>query len=194
MRMLMLLRVAAIVLLAAWAWRRRSLTLWIVVGMAVGAEIGHDLPDVARQLRVLAQIFLRLIRTIVAPLLFATLVVGIAGHSNLRQVGRMGVKALIYFEIVTTLALFIGWGAITISRAGDGITLPTSAEQALPTQAPRTWQDTILHVFPENLAKTIAEGEVLQLVVFSVMFGVALAMIPHAKRQPLLDLANSLAE
>jgi len=132
MRMLMLLRVAAIVLLAAWAWRRRSLTLWIVVGMAAGAEIGHDYPDVARQLRVLAQIFLRLIRTIVAPLLFATLVVGIAGHSNLRQVGRMGVKALIYFEIVTTLALFIGWGAITVSRAGVGITLPRDGVQLLP--------------------------------------------------------------
>src|SRR5678816_1792581 len=100
------------------------------------------------------RIFLRLIRTIVAPLLFATLVVGIAGHSNLRQVGRMGVKALIYFEVVTTLALFIGWGAITVSRAGAGIKLPPTAEAAgLAAQAPRTWQDTILHVFPENIAK-----------------------------------------
>ena len=95
MRILMLLRVAAIVLLAAWAWRRRSLTLWIVVGMAAGAEIGHDYPHGAPQLRVLAQNVLRLIRTIVAPLLFATLEVGIAGHSNLRQVGRLGVKALL---------------------------------------------------------------------------------------------------
>ncbi len=101
--------------------RRRSLTTWILVSMVVGAEIGHDFPDVATQLRLLSQIFLRLIKTIIAPLLFATLVVGIAGHANLRQVGRMGVKALIYFEIVTTLALLIGWGAITISRAGDGI-------------------------------------------------------------------------
>jgi proton glutamate symport protein len=163
--------------------------------MVVGAEIGHDFPTIATQLRLLSQIFLRLIKTIIAPLIFATLVVGIAGHANLKQVGRMGVKALIYFEIVTTLALLIGWGAITVSRAGDGIVLPAAAEQAaLPAQATRTWQDTILHVFPENLAKTIAEGEVLQLVVFSVLFGVALAMIPETKRRPLLDLANSLAE
>lgn len=192
--MLATFRWLAIATVIGVAVRRRSLTTWILVSMVVGAEIGHDFPTVATQLRLLSQIFLRLIKTIIAPLIFATLVVGIAGHANLRQVGRMGVKALIYFEVVTTLALFIGWGAITISRAGDGITLPAAAEQALPTQAPRTWQDTILHVFPENLARTIAEGEVLQLVVFSVMFGVALAMIPPPKRKPLLDLANSLAE
>jgi proton glutamate symport protein len=195
MRMLMLLRVAAIVLLAAWAWRRRSLTLWIVVGMAAGAEIGHDYPDVARQLRVLAQIFLRLIRTIVAPLLFATLVVGIAGHSNLRQVGRMGVKALIYFEIVTTLALFIGWGAITISRAGVGITLPAAVETTQIQQpGQRTWQDIVLEIFPENIARAIAEAEMLQIVVFSVLFGVALAMLPDDKRRPMLAFTESLAE
>src|SRR6187455_594888 len=145
MRMLMLLRAAAIVLLAVWAWRRRSLTLWILVGMAAGAELGHDYPALATNLRVLAQIFLRLIRTIVAPLLFATLVVGIAGHSNLRQVGRMGVKALVYFEVVTTLALLIGWGAITVSRAGVGVTLPPPApgdQAAVPP--PQTWQDILL--------------------------------------------------
>ncbi len=118
----------AIAALSAFAAQRRSLTIWILVAMVIGAEIGHDFPDVAMGLRVLAQIFLRLIRTIVAPLLFATLVVGIAGHSNLRQVGRMGVKALIYFEIVTTLALLIGWAAITISRAGVGVTLPAAVE------------------------------------------------------------------
>jgi proton glutamate symport protein len=195
MRMLMLLRVAAIVLLAAWAWRRRSLTLWIVVGMAAGAEIGHDYPEIATQLRVLAQIFLRLIRTIVAPLLFATLVVGIAGHSNLRQVGRMGVKALIYFEIVTTLALFIGWAAITVSRAGVGVTLPATVETTQIQQTgQRTWQDIVLAIFPDNIARAIAEAEMLQIVVFSVLFGVALALIPDEKRRPLLAFTESLAE
>jgi proton glutamate symport protein len=195
MRMLMSLRVAAIVLFATWAWRRRSLTLWILVGMAAGAELGHDAPEVATSLRVLAQIFLRLIRTIVAPLLFATLVVGIAGHSNLGQVGRMGVKALIYFEIVTTLALFIGWAAITISRAGVGVTLPAAVETAqLQQPGERGWQDIVLDVFPENIARAVVEGEMLQVVVFSVLFGVALALIPDQKRRPMLAFAESLAE
>jgi proton glutamate symport protein len=195
MRMLIALRVAAIVLFALWAWRRRSLTLWILVGMAAGAELGHDLPAVATSLRVFAQIFLRLIRTIVAPLLFATLVVGIAGHSNLRQVGRMGVKALIYFEIVTTLALLIGWAAITVSRAGVGVTLAPAAEAAQIQQpAQQSWQDIVLDVFPENIARAIADAEMLQIVVFSVLFGVALALIPDAKRRPLLAFAESLAE
>jgi proton glutamate symport protein len=189
------LRWLAIVLLLALAWRRRSLTVWILVAMVVGAEIGHDFPAAAIQLRVLGQIFLRLIRTIVAPLLFATLVVGIAGHSNLRQVGRMGVKALIYFELVTTMALFIGWAAISISRAGDGLTLPPPPATApLQTTAPRTWQDVVLEIFPENIARSVADAQILQVVVFSVLFGTALAMLPETKKRPLLAFAESLAE
>jgi proton glutamate symport protein len=185
----------AIAVFVAFAWRRRSLTVWIVVSMAVGAEIGHDFPDVAVALRVLSQIFLRLIRTIVAPLLFATLVVGIAGHSNLRQVGRMGVKALIYFEVVTTLALLIGWGAITISRAGEGVSLPPAAgADQIQQTGQRTWQEIVLDVFPENIARAVAEAEMLQIVVFAVLFGVALALIPDEKRRPLLAVAESLAE
>src|SRR3970282_1889184 len=128
----------AIATLTTYAATRRSLTGWILLSMVIGAEIGHDFPEVALGLRVLAPVFLRLIRTIVAPLLFATLVVGIAGHSNLRQVGRMGVKALVYFEIVTTLALFIGWAAITVSRAGVGINLPPAPAQ-MEQPAPPTW-------------------------------------------------------
>ena len=111
-------RWAVIAALVFYALRRKSLTTWILVSIVLGAEVGHDFPGVAANLRVLSLIFLRLIRTIVAPLLFATLVVGIAGHSNLKQVGRMGLKSLIYFEVVTTLALAIGWVAITLSRAG----------------------------------------------------------------------------
>ena len=163
--------------------------------MVIGAEVGHDFPEVAVSLRILSQIFLRLIRTIVAPLLFATLVVGIAGHSNLRQVGRMGVKALIYFEVVTTIALFIGWAAINISRAGEGITLPPPPEGVQIQQAvARTWQEIVLDTFPENFARSVAEGEMLQIVVFSVLFGIALALIPDDKRRPLLSFAESLAE
>jgi proton glutamate symport protein len=185
----------SIAALCAFAAQRRSLTVWILVSMVIGAEIGHDFPEVAMGLRVLAQIFLRLIRTIVAPLLFATLVVGIAGHSNLRQVGRMGVKALIYFEVVTTLALFIGWAAITISRAGDGVTLPEAVETTQIQQpGERGWQDIVLDTFPENIARAVAEAEMLQVVVFSVLFGIALALLSDEKRRPMLAFAESLAE
>src|SRR5215510_13300468 len=127
---MLIVRWLAIVALAVWAARHKSLTIWILIAMVVGAEVGHDFPSVAVSLRVLSQIFLRLIRTIVAPLIFATLVVGIAGHPNLRQVGRMGVKALIYFEVVTTIALFIGWAAITLSQAGAGVALSPPAAAA----------------------------------------------------------------
>jgi proton glutamate symport protein len=186
-------RWAAILVLAAYAAGRRSLTTWILVAMVVGAEIGHDFPEVATQLRILSQIFLRLIRTIVAPLLFATLVVGIAGHSNLRQVGRMGVKALVYFEIVTTLALLIGWAAISISRAGDNINLPPAPEE-IQQPAQRTWQEIVLDIFPENIARAVAEAEMLQIVVFAVLFGIGLAMLTDEKRRPMLAFTESLAE
>ena len=173
----------------------RSLTFWILVAIVAGAVLGHFFPDLAVSLRFVGQIFLRLIRTIVAPLLFATLVVGIAGHSNLRQVGRMGVKALVYFEVVTTLALLIGWAAITLSRAGEGITLPAAIDASqLPAAASRTWQEVVLHIFPENLAKSVADGEILQVVVFSVIFGSALALLPEEKKRPMLAFAGSLAE
>ena len=188
-------RWAVIVALVVFASRRKSLTTWILVAIVIGAEVGHDFPGVAANLRVLSQIFLRLIRTIVAPLLFATLVVGIAGHSNLKQVGRMGIKSLIYFEVVTTLALAIGWVAITMSRAGVGIAMPAAVQPgALPTTQPRTWQEIVLDIFPDNIARSVAEAHILQVVVFSVLFGIALAMLPEAKRRPLLTFAESLAE
>jgi proton glutamate symport protein len=197
MDLLLLLRWSIVLALVAYVFiaRRQSLTGWILVSMVVGAEVGHDFPEVANGLRILSQIFLRLIRTIVAPLLFATLVVGIAGHTNLRQVGRMGVKALVYFEIVTTLALLIGWGAITLSRAGEGITLPPPADGSQIQQtAARTWQEIVLETFPENFARSVVQGEMLQIVVFSVLFGIALALIPEEKRRPMLAFAESLAE
>jgi proton glutamate symport protein len=191
----MVLRWLGICSLVAFVARRRSLTAWILVSMVVGAEVGHDFKDVAVQLRILSQIFLRLISTIVAPLIFATLVVGIAGHSNLRQVGRMGVRALIYFEVVTTFALLIGWAAISISRAGEGIVLPPPPEGTqIPPTAPHTWQDTILQIFPQNIARAVADAQMLQIVVFSVIFAIALALIDEEKRRPLLSFAESLAE
>ena len=109
--------------------------------MLLGGEIGLDRPQFAEHLRVFSDIFLRLIKVIVAPLIFGTLVTGIAGHGNLRSVGRIGVKCLVYFEIVTTLALFIGLGAIKISRAGEGLTITAAmaATEPVPSAAPLHW-------------------------------------------------------
>jgi proton glutamate symport protein len=172
---------------------RRTLTTWIVVAMLIGAALGHDWPSLAINLRVVAQIFLRLIKTIIAPLLFATLVSGIAAHSDLKKVGRMGVKALIYFEVVTTLALVIGLAAINISKAGVGIQVAAPAADSLPAQKV-TWQDTLLHTVPENIAKSVADGQILQVVVFSILFGIALALVREERRRPLVQLTESLAE
>ncbi len=106
----MLFRWIFIATVIAYAFYKKSLTTWILISMIIGAEFGFDVPHVAVKMNLISKIFLRMIKTIIAPLLFATLVVGIAGHSNLKQVGRMGWKSLVYFEIVSTIALFIGSG------------------------------------------------------------------------------------
>ena len=191
---LQVIRWAVIGLLVFYAYRKRSLTTWILVSMAIGAEIGYDFPNFAQNLNVLSKIFLKLVKTIIAPLLFGTLVVGIAGHSNLKQVGSMGIKALIYFEVVTTLALFIGLAAINISKAGEGIQLKAPTSDEIKKPEPQTVSDIILHIFPENIAKSVAEGDVLQIVVFSILFGIALAMLSESKRRPMLRAAESLSE
>src|SRR5258708_3631417 len=186
-------RWVALLAFCAYAWTRRSLTTWVVAGILVGAEFGHDWPTQAASLQVLSAIFLRLIKTIIAPLIFSTLVVGIAGHSNLKQVGRMGIKALIYFELVTTIALFIGLGAINFSRAGVGVTPPQNATAAATPQK-QTPSDLILHIFPENIAKSVVENQILQLVVFSIIFGIGLAQLDDKRRRPMLEFSESLSE
>jgi proton glutamate symport protein len=188
------LRWTLIALFMGYALRRKSLTAWIFLGMIAGAEFGCDWPTRAAGLQVLGTIFLRLIKVIIAPLLFGTLVVGIAGHANLKKVGRMGLKALIYFEIVSTLALLIGFVAINISRAGEGVALPQGNANDALNIAPHSATDLITNIFPENIAKSVAEGQVLQVVVFSILFGMALALVPEAKRRPLLAFAESLSE
>jgi proton glutamate symport protein len=190
------MRWLGVALLAAFAVQRRSLTPWIFVAMVAGAELGFDAPHFAVGLRVFSDIFLRLIKTIVAPLILATLVVGIAGHGDLKSVGRMGIKALVYFEVVTTLALGIGLLAINITRAGVGLSMSaaTKTVQVVSAPPPTHWDDFLLHVFPENIAKSIAEGQILQVAVFAVFFGIALATLSEAKRGPVLRLCESLSE
>jgi proton glutamate symport protein len=189
------LRWVGLALLAVAGIQRRSLTFWIFFAMFLGLEIGLDWPNFAGYLRVLSDIFLRLIKVIVAPLILGTLVTGIAGHGDLKKVGRIGLKSLIYFEVVTTIALFIGVGAINLTRAGEGVRLPpASAEQAPQNIATLRWDDFLLHVFPENIAKAVADNQILQVAVFAVLFGIALTRVPEKLRQPMLGLAESLTQ
>jgi proton glutamate symport protein len=191
----LVLRWAVIVTLILYAFARKNLTTWILISMAAGAEFGHDLPEFSLNLQLFSKIFLNLVKTIIAPLLFATLVVGIAGHSNLKQVGRMGWKSIVYFEIVSTLALFIGLAAINFSKAGIGVNIPESINQSsVPEVKKQTVQEIILHVFPENIAKAVYEGQVLQIVIFSIIFGIAVALLKDKYRTTMLRFSESLAE
>ncbi len=192
--MLLYLRLLALLPIVYFGYRRKSLTVWILVSMLIGVEIGYDFPVFSQNLKVVSQIFLKLIKTIIAPLLFGTLVYGIAGHSNIKQVGRMGWKSILYFEVVTTIALFIGLAAINLTQAGVGIQLPpvTGVDQ-LPV-VKQTFTDVLLHTFPENIAKAVAEGAVLQIVLFSILFGVATAMVEEKYRMPIVKFAEALSE
>jgi proton glutamate symport protein len=188
------LRWLAILLFAAHAMVRRSLTSWIFVGLFAGAELGYDAPEFASKLQFLGNIFLRLIKVIIAPLLFGILVTGIAGHANLKKVGRLGIKSLIYFEVVSTIALLIGFAAINISKAGESVHLPPGSAQESLNVSPHTATQIITDIFPENIAKSVAEGQVLQVVVFSILFAMALLLVPEPKRRPMLTFAESLSE
>jgi proton glutamate symport protein len=193
------LRFVLITLLFVISFVRKKMSLWIFSAMVLGIEVGMDFPAFAMEMERLAKIFLRLIKTLVAPLIFATLVVGIAGHSNLKQVGRMGLKSIIYFEIVTTLALFIGLMAINITQAGKGVQVEVNEkvkEKSTELLAQRSeHKDHIVEIFPENIAKSIAENSVLQIVVFSVIFAIGLGMVKNEQHKlTMLRMNESLAE
>jgi proton glutamate symport protein len=189
------LRWAGLIAIAFTGLWRQSLTRWIFFAMLLGGEVGLDRPQFAEHLRVLSEIFLRLIKVIVAPLIFGTLVTGISGHGNLRSVGRIGLKSLIYFEVVTTLALLLGIAAINISRAGEGLAMSQTANVVqVQNASPLRWDDFLLHVFPENIAKSVAENQILQVAVFAVLFGIALARLSEVKRAPMLKFCESLTE
>lgn len=192
--LLMISRYMLITLACLYAFMKDSLTTWILVSMIIGAEIGHDFPEFAIGLKILSKVFLKMIKSIIAPLIFGTIVVGIAGHSNLKQVGRMGWKSIVYFEVVTSIALFIGLAAINISKAGEGIDLSKSVHEEMPVTETQTASDVILHIFPENIAKSVAEGQILQIVIFSIFFGIGLAQLNEKLKKPMLDFAESLSE
>jgi proton glutamate symport protein len=212
------------ILLILHAFRKRSITVWIGTAMLLGGEFGYLVPELAKHLNLLGKIFIQLIKTVIAPLLFATLVVGIAGHSEIRQVGRMGWKSLLYFELVTTVALFIGLAAINLSGAGKGIRQPQVQQQirtvpsdsirvvankdaqlvfqvgnqprdiqAKPNPEKQSWEKILLHTFPENIAKSVAEGQILQVVVFSILFGLGLAMLQGHQKHAMLDWCEGLS-
>jgi proton glutamate symport protein len=189
-----LLRWGGLALFLPFLVKRRSLMLWTFYAMFAGAELGADFPQVASNTHFLGEIFLRLIRVIVAPLIFATITTGIAGHNQLGGVGRVAVKALVYFEVVTTFGLFLGALAMDLARAGVGITLPAFVPGAAPAVSEPGWQQLVLNIFPENIAQAVAQNQILQVAVFSVAFGIALARLPQEKRAPLISVLQSLAD
>jgi proton glutamate symport protein len=177
---------------------RRGITLTqqifigLVLGIIVGAIVDATHPEYAVYFRPFSQLFLRLIKMVIAPLIFATLVAGIAGAGHFKVVGRMGLRALIYFEVVTTLALIIGLAAVNFTKPGVGVNLPIGAHSDI-TAKPQTWDQILLHVVPESVIDAMARGDVLQIVVFSVFFGIALGMIGE-KGRPMIVWCEVLAE
>ena len=164
----------------------------LILGIIVGAIIDATHPGYAVYFRPFSQLFLRLIKMVIAPLIFATLVAGIAGAGHFKVVGRMGLRALIYFEVVTTLALVIGLVAVNLTKPGVGVNLPMGQASDI-TAKPQTWDQILLHVVPESLMDAMAKGDVLQIVVFSIFFGIALGMIGD-KGRPVLAWCEALAE
>jgi proton glutamate symport protein len=188
------LRCIALLLLVPFALRRRSLLVWTFVAMLAGAEFGVDAPHFASQTHFVGEIFLRLIRMIVAPLIFGGIVTGIAGHTELKSVGRVALKSIIFFEVVTTFGLLLGALAIDLTQAGAGVTLPDAAQAVAPIAHAEGWQQILLNIFPENIGKAVAENQILQVAVFALLFGTALALLPEPKRAPLFNVLQSLTE
>src|SRR5690606_15926652 len=204
--------ITAIVLVTN-AFVRKNLTTWILTCLVLGVFVGLDFPDLAVSMHPLSQGFIKLVKTIVGPILFATLVFGIAGHSDLKSVGRMAWKSMLYFFCATTCAIFIGLALINLTEAGVGIDVANMPHEELPTTSAVSAADerALTHIsenvhwlykfnafvrdtFPENIVKSVYENKVLQIVIFGVLFGIGLAMVNEKKRKPLVDFTESLSE
>jgi proton glutamate symport protein len=172
-----------------------GLTTQIFIGLVVGIVIGYVAPAFSVAIKPLADAFLRMIKMIIAPLIFSTLVVGIAGTGDLKTMGRIGLKAIGYFELATTVALFVGLGLVNLFTPGAGLALPiggnAAAVAAIAQNQQHAW-DIFLHLFPTSVVDAMARGDILQLVVFSIFFGIALAAV-GAKGKPVVELLDSTA-
>ena len=175
--------------------KRISLTGWIFIGMAAGIAFGVLFPNQAKAAATsaIANVFLRLIKSIIAPLIFGTLVAGIAGTGSVKTMGRIGLKAIIYFEVLTTIALFLGLAAVNVVQPGAGMVIEKSPAETGLAKASPSLSDTLEHTFPASVVDAMAKGDVLQIVVFSFLFGAACAAI-GAKARPVVEVCQSLAE
>jgi proton glutamate symport protein len=181
-----------------WRFLRSiSLTKWILISMVIGALIGWLSPETGAALKPLSTVFLRLIKSIIVPLLFGTLVMGIAGHGDdLKRVGRLALKSIVYFEIMTTIALFIGLGAVHLTKPGVGVKLSGSVETAQRmTESKPTLGSVLEHTVPQSFFEAASKNEVLQIVFFAILFAVALTQVPKARpKEAMLGFCEGLAE
>jgi proton glutamate symport protein len=171
----------------------QQIMLGLAVGIAVGAFVSRYHPSWAPFFNPFSQLFLRLIKMIIAPLIFATLVAGVAGAGHVKAVGRMGLRAIVYFEAVTTIALLIGLAAVNILKPGVGLVLPASGGTPELSTHAQTWDQILLHIVPTSVIQAMAEGDVLQIVIWSLLFAIALTMV-GSKARPIVEFCESLAE
>ncbi len=180
--------------------KHSKLTLLIFAALILGVVFGHFCPDIAVKMRVLAVIFLRMVKMIIAPLLFATLVIGLAGHGDVKKLGKIGLKTIIYFEIVTTLALIIGLTMGNIFNPGrgfgTGVANPQLLKEAglMAVTTPHTSvSEMIMNIFPTSIIQSMAEGNLLQIVVFAIFFAVAICAVGQ-KAKPVMDVLESVSQ
>src|SRR5262247_2095859 len=175
-------------------WYRASLTTQILIGLVFGGVLGYISPKWGNNVYFLRDIFLNLIKSIIAPLIFSTLVVGIAGGGDLKKVGRMGAKAILYFEIVTTIALFIGLAIVNFTKPGLNVALVGGGDiTTLVKTQPQGFRDLLVHIFPASVIDAMVRGDVLQIVAFSVLFAMAVSAMGE-KAAPILRGCEALAQ